>query len=171
MLARLRALGVLARVSWRGVQHDPAVATPTRVADRRQKRALDDEVEDVSRIAPEVPFRIPSRKPNTGAAIAAIASVGRVHPGRGAQLRDALSTAYWEHDEDIGDPATIVRLAEEVGIPGFVDLASYEGRSDARAWEREWTLARLGGVPRLVRDDGKIIWNLVPVAELRGWMG
>jgi hypothetical protein len=47
-----------------------------------------------------------------------------------------------------------------------VDLDGPAGHRLADEWEMDWVTRRLGGVPRLVRPDGRVLWGLVPLDEI-----
>ncbi len=164
--ARLEALGMMERCDWRGVQHDPSLPVPPRLGDRRVMRALEDDVDVVRREAQEVNITAPPVKPNTRRPIAAVAAVHRQHAPRAAAFRKALGTALWMRGEDISDPAVINSVAGWAGVPGWVDLDGPLGHRLADEWEMDWVTRRLGGVPRLVRPDGRVLWGLALPAEI-----
>jgi predicted DsbA family dithiol-disulfide isomerase len=157
---RLEALGFIDQCAWRGVQHDPSLPVPPRLGDRRVMRALEDDVETVHRDAPEVAMGAPPTKPNTRRAIAAVAAVYRQHALRATAFRRALGAALWVRGEDISDGAVINSVAAWAGVPGWVDLDGPAGHRLADEWEMDWATFRLGGVPRLVRSDGRVLWGL-----------
>ena len=68
--------------------------------------------------------------------------------------------------EDISDGAVINAIAAAVGIPGWVDLDGPAGHRLADEWDMDWVTRRLGGVPRLVRPDGRVLWGLASAAEI-----
>ncbi len=164
--ARLEALGYINQCEWRGVQHDPSLPAPPRLGDRRVMRALEDDVDAVHRDAPEVAMFAPPIKPNTRRAIAAVACVHRQHAPRAAAFRRALGAALWVRGEDISDGAVINAVAAWAGVPGWVDLDGPAGHRLADEWEMDWATFRLGGVPRLVRSDGRVLWGLQPAADI-----
>jgi hypothetical protein len=61
-------------VSWKGVQHAPHLPKPMKLWQGSLAAELRHEVSVVQRLAPELPIRLPSGKPNTGPAIALAAS-------------------------------------------------------------------------------------------------
>ncbi|MDP1891156.1 MAG: DsbA family protein [Gemmatimonadaceae bacterium] len=166
LTVRLEALGLMDRCEWRGVQHDPALPTPPRLGDRRLMRALEDDVDAVRRMAPDVAITPPPLKPNTRRAIAAVATVHGQHVPRAAEFRRALGAALWVSGEDISDGAVINSVASWAGVPGWVDLDGPAGRRLADEWDMDWMTLRLGGVPRLVRPDGRVLWGLVSADEI-----
>jgi len=166
LTVRLLALGLMDRCAWRGVQHDPSLPVPPRVGDRRVARALEDDVEAVRMQAPEVEIAAPPFKPNTRRAIAAVAAVHRQHAPRASEFQQALAVALWVRGEDISDGAVINTVAAWAGVPGWVDLDGPAGHRLADEWEMDWVTRRLGGVPRLVRPDGRVLWGLAAVGEI-----
>lgn len=163
---RLASLGLMDRCEWRGVQHDPSLPVPARVGDRRVMRSVEDDVDAVKQQAPEVEIAAPPVKPNSRRAIAAIAAVHRQHAPRASAFRQALSAALWVRGEDISDGKVINAVASWSGIPGWVDLDGPAGHRMADEWEMDWVTKRLGGVPRLVRPDGRVLWGLANAADI-----
>jgi len=164
--ARLDTLGVSEQCEWRGVQHDPSLPVPPRMGDRRVMRALEDDVDTVHREAPDVAIAVSPIKPNTRRAIAAVATVQLQHPPRAATFRRALGSALWMRGEDISDGGVINSVAAWAGVPGWVDLDGPTGHRLADEWEMDWATFRLGGVPRLVRRDGRVLWGLASAVEI-----
>jgi hypothetical protein len=163
---RILALGLEPRVEWRGVQHDPSLPVPARLGDRRVMRALEDDVDTVRLQAPEVEIAAPPMKPNSRRAIAAVAAVHRQHALRATEFRRALTVALWVRGEDISNGAVINAVAEQVQVPGWVDLGGPAGNRLADEWDMEWVTRRLGGVPRLVRPDGRVLWGLASAESI-----
>lgn len=163
---RLEALGMMDRCDWRGVQHDPSLPVPPRLGDRRQVRMLEDDVDAVRHAAPDVEMFAPPMKPNTRRAIAAVAAVHRQHAPRAAAFRRALGAALWVRGEDISDGAVINAVATWASVPGWVDLDGPLGYRIADEWDMDWVTRRLGGVPRLVRPDGRVLWGLASAADI-----
>lgn len=164
--ARLAALGLIDRCEWRGVQHDPSLPVPPRMGDRRVVRALEDDVDLVTLQAPEVEITVPPFKPNTRRAIAAVAAVHRQHAPRASEFQQALGVALWVRSEDISDGAVINAVAAWAGVPGWVDLDGPAGHRLADDWDLDWVMRRLGGVPRLVRPDGRVLWGLATAGDI-----
>jgi len=163
---RLEVIGVMEHCEWRGVQHDPSLPMPPRFGDRRMMRALEDDVDVVHREAPEIELTAPPIKPNTRRAIAAIAAVHRQHAPRATAFRRALGSALWVRGEDISDGTVINAVAAWAGVPGWVDLDGPAGHRLADEWDMDWVTRRLGGVPRLVRPDGRVLWGLASPGEI-----
>lgn len=164
--ARLDSLGVMPRCDWRGVQHDPGLPVPPRIGDRRLMRMLEDDVDAVHHDAPDVAMQAPPMKPNSRRAIAAVAAVHRQHVPVAASFRRALGSALWVRGEDISSGAVINAVAAWSGVPGWVDLESPAAHRIADEWEMDWVTRRLGGVPRLVRPDGRVLWGLASVDDI-----
>ena len=166
LTARLQTLGLMEICDWRGVQHDPSLPVPPRTGDRRVVGALEDDVDAVQLQAPEVEIMAPPFKPNTRRAIAAVAAVHRQHAPRASQFQRALGAALWVRGEDISDGAVINEVAAWAGVPGWVDLDGPAGHRLADDWDMDWVTRRLGGVPRLVRPDGRVLWGLATSADI-----
>jgi hypothetical protein len=163
---RMESLGVMDRCDWRGVEHDPSLPVPPRLGDRRVMRALEDDVDAVRRAAPDVSITAPPIKPNTHRAIAAVAAVLRQHAPRATVFRRALGTALWARGDDISDGTVINAVAAWAGVPGWVDLDGPPGHRLADEWDMDWVTHRLGGVPRLVRPDGRVLWGLAAAGDI-----
>ena len=168
---QLAALGVSAAVRWRGVQIDPAVPSPMRSLDRRSLDRIEDEIAELHRRVDGVLIRLPRGKPNTRKAIVAVASVMRQQPARAALFRDAIYRAYWHDGTDLSSPAELQRVADAAAIPRFVELDHPDAEDMVEEWDLEWATERLGGVPRVIRSDGKILWGLKPTREASVFFG
>ena len=166
LTVRLLAIGLLDRCEWRGVQHDPSLPVPPRMGDGRVVRALEDDVDAVMLQAPEVEIAVPPFKPNTRRAIGAVAAVQRQHGPRAGEFQRALGVALWVRGEDISNGAVINAVASRVGVPGWVDLDGPAGHRLADDWDMDWVMRRLGGVPRLVRADGRVLWGLATAGDI-----
>lgn len=167
----LVALAVSGAVHWRGVQHDPGLPSPMKPLGHRAAQQVEDEIEEARRRSPGLEIVRPSGRPNTSRAIVAVASVMRTHPVRAAEFRTALFRAYWRNGADLSSPAVLHRIAESVKVPGFVDFDHPDAVALAERWEVDWAVERLGGVPRVIRSDGKILWGLRPPEETAAFLG
>ncbi len=157
---QLVALGVGGAVLWRGVQVEPALATPMRSLDRRALDRIDDEITETLRRVGDTVMHLPRGKPNTRKAIVAVASVMRQQPARAALFRDALFRAYWRDGTDLSVMGEIQAVADRAGVPRFVQLDDPDADEMVENWDLDWATERLGGVPRVIRSDGKILWGL-----------
>lgn len=162
---QIAELGVSAAVRWRGVQIDPGAPLPMRALDRRSLDRIEDEIAELHRRVEGVVIHLPRGKPNTRKAIVAVASVMRQQPARAALFRDALYRAYWRDGTDLSSPAELQRVADAAAIPRFVELDHPDAEEVVEEWDLEWATERLGGVPRVIRGDGKILWGLKPTRE------
>lgn len=162
---QLAALGVGLAVHWRGVQSDPSLEVPMRPLDRRALDRLEDEMSEVRRRVEGLRMTRPAGKPNTLKAIVAVASVMRQQPARAAAYRDAIYRAYWQDGADLSEMASLQRLADEAEVPRFVSLDHPDAEEMAQDWELDWATERFGGLPRVIRSDGRILWGLKPTGE------
>jgi 2-hydroxychromene-2-carboxylate isomerase len=160
------SLGKSGAVTWKGVQQSPGLPMPARALDRRAINVLEDELADLERRVPGLIVRLPRGKPNTSRAIIAVISVMRQHPVRAAAYRDALYRAYWRDGTDLSEMAQLQRVADECGVPRFVELDHPDAEEVADEWDLDWATERLGGVPRVIRKDGKILWGVRSAAEV-----
>ena len=163
---QLADLGIGAHVTWRGVQTDPELASPMRTLDRRALDRIEDEIAEVRRRLDGVLIHLPRGKPNTRRAIVAVASVMRQQPARAALFRDTLYRAYWRDGTDLSSAAELQRLADASAVPRFVELDHPDAEETAENWDLDWATERLGGVPRVIRSDGRILWGLKPTREV-----
>lgn len=159
---QLVALGVSGAVRWCGVQHVPGLPEPMRPFDRRGQDQVLDEVEQIARQAANLRIAVPVGRPNTSKAIIAVASVLLKASSRAAAFRDAIYRAYWRDGVDISVMRELQGIADRSGVPRFVQLDHPDGEELAEAWELDWATERLGGVPRVIRSDGRILWGLRP---------
>ena len=162
---QLVALGVSGAVHWRGVQIEPLLPVPARALDRRALDRIEDEITEVRRRMDGLVMHLPRGKPNTLTAIVAVASVMRQQPARAAVFRDALYRAYWRDGTDLSVMAELQRVADAAGVPRFVQLDHPDADDLVEDWDLDWATERLGGVPRVIRGDGKILWGLKPTHE------
>lgn len=162
---QLVELEVSGTVQWRGVQIDPRLQTPMRSLDRRALDRIEDEISEVHRRMDGVLIHLPRGKPNTRKAIVAVASVMRQQPARAAVFRDALYRAYWRDGTDLSVMAELQKVADRTAVPRFVELDHPDAAEMVENWDLDWATERLGGVPRVIRGDGKILWGLKPMRE------
>ena len=162
---QLVSLGVSADVRWRGVQVDPTLGVPMRSLDRRALDRIEDEITEVQRRVDGVLMHLPRGRPKTLKAIIAVASVMRQQPARAAVFRDALYRAYWRDGVDLSVMAELQRVADLASVPRFVQLDHPDAEEMVENWDLDWATERLGGVPRVIRGDGKILWGLKPMHE------
>jgi 2-hydroxychromene-2-carboxylate isomerase len=162
---QLVALGVSGTVQWRGVQVDPTLGVPMRSLDRRALDRIEDEILEVQRRVDGVLMHLPRGKPKTLKAIVAVASVMRQQPARAAVYRDALYRAYWRDGADLSMMVELQRVADLAAVPRFVQLDHPDAEEMVENWDLDWATSRLGGVPRVIRSDGKILWGLKPMHE------
>jgi 2-hydroxychromene-2-carboxylate isomerase len=168
---QLVELGVSAAVHWRGVQIDPAAPSPMRALDRRSLDRIEDEISEVRRRLDGVLIHLPRGKPNTLKAIVAVASVMRQQPARASLFRDAIYRAYWRDGTDLSSLAALQRVADASAVPRFVELDHPDAEEMVDGWDLDWATERLGGVPRVIRSDGKILWGLKPMHEASAYFG
>jgi len=162
---QLATLGVGGAVLWRGVEVEPSLVMPMRSLDRRALDRIEDEIAEVRRRVDNVVMRLPRGKPKTLKAIVAVASVMRQQPACAAVFRDELYRAYWRDGTDLSVMAEIQGVADRAGVPRFVELDHPDAEDEVEEWDLDWAVERLGGVPRVIRSDGKILWGLKPMHE------
>ncbi len=154
-------------LAWRGVQVAPTLPAPAMVLERRARERLEIELLDAARVLPQLKVQLPTRLPNTRAALQAVASVERMHRTRADAFRTALFRAYWQRDVDISDMTAVVAIAADAGVPPWVEFDHQAAQAAQVAWELEWQAERLGGVPRVIRSDGQMLWTVKDAASVR----
>ncbi len=165
-----QALPTADELAWRGVQVAPTLPVPAMLLERRARERLEIELMDAVRVLPQLKPRLPTRLPNTRAALQAVASVERMHRTRADAFRTALFRAYWERDVDISDVSSIITIAADIGVPPWADLDHLAAQAAQVAWELDWQAARLGGVPRVIRPDGQILWTVKDAASVQAFL-
>jgi len=110
-------------------------------------------VENILRLAQEsgIAMRRPARVPNTHKAHEAT-EYAREH-GRQWEFHRRVFRAYWEDEEDIGDPAVLCRLARDCGLDGEgLAEALAEGRYTAQVQKQmDWARQEaVQGVPTVI---------------------
>ncbi|MEA3245004.1 MAG: DsbA family protein [Gemmatimonadota bacterium] len=158
-------------VEWRGVQMEPGAPVQMVRHDRRAIDRLEMDLVATRRAAPDVRLHVPRGRPNTRVALQAVVAVERMHAVRAESLRTAVFRGYWWDSADLSDVATLRRLADEAGVPPWVDLASQAAQATQVGWELQWQVERLGGVPRVIREDGEILWQVESPATVARFVG
>ncbi len=113
-------------------------------------------IDNILRLAQEsgINMKRPARVPNTWKAHEAT-EYAREH-GRLGEFHRRVFQAYWEDEEDIGDPAVLCRLGEECGLDADgLRQALAEGRYTPQVRRQmEWARqAAAHGVPTVVFND------------------
>lgn len=160
---RLDNCGLAEEVEWCGVQHARHLRTPMALNADAYAAEVAAEVVTLGRIAPEVPIKAPASKPNTAAAIAAIATAVVADAPAGADLRERLLHAFWLDGADLSDPAVLDGLGAPVPDPA--------GNALAQAWDRRWQEVATFAVPTLVVADRGVLTGLVDDDSLRRAFG
>lgn len=87
-------------------------------------------------------------------------------PARQLALKRALLAAYHGRGENVGDPAVLARLADDVGLDASRArdvLASDAYEADVRARERFYADRGIGAVPAVIVDERHLISGGQPV--------
>ena len=109
-------------------------------------------------------------KPKTKRALVAVTAVARMHPVRAGEFRAALFRAYWRDGEDLSARGVVQYIADETGVPRWVDLEDTAAAGTLTKWELDWRTERLGGVPRAIRPDGQILWSVKDAQSAREFL-
>ena len=80
----------------------------------------------------------------------------------------SLYRAFWADGADLSDPAVLDRLAEAAGLTGL--QPDEDDTATAREWRRNWERTGLGGVPLIIRADGKPLYGLVDSEQLAAFL-
>ena len=158
-------------IEWRGVQLHPELATPMPMLDRWAVGRLEIEVGDAIKLAPGIGLTVPPARPNTRLAHVAVRAVERMHGARAAKFRDLLFKAFWWNGADLSNAQVLRQIADTAGVPRWVEIDHAEAQHDVSRWELDWQTAELGGVPRAIGPDGKILWGVKSVNAARAFFG
>jgi predicted DsbA family dithiol-disulfide isomerase len=165
---RVEALGLAGQVSWRGVQHAPHLAQPMVPAGPGLASELRHEVEGIQRLAPEVSIVLPVGKPNTFAAICAVAAAMDVDRAKAHQLELALYREFWRQGTDISDSAVLMKMAHACGLGEL--RVTPEAQRTASSWQAAWELSGVHAVPALIREDGQRLVGLAKSEDLKRFL-
>ena len=132
----LEAWGASRDVLWRGVEHEPHLRIPAAPTHAEQE-ALRREVEDVQRRAPGVGVVLPSSRPSSGPALAALAQLAE-GSAEAATARTRVFRALWRDGRDISQRVVLSELLGDLGVD--VDALDPEPvRQATAAWRhRGW---------------------------------
>lgn len=155
---------------WRGVQVDSTLPAPMKRLDRRAQGRVEADLAEVLRAWPGGTMRVPPGLPNTRVALQAVAAVDRMHAARADAFRTALFRAYWQGGRDLSELTVVREVAATAGVPPWVDFENQAAQAAQVGWELEWKAERLGGVPRVIRSDGQILWGFRGEAESRAFL-
>lgn len=172
MHERVHALGVMDRLSWRGVQHAPHLSRPMTPWSGHLAAELKQEVAVVRRLAPELAITLPRGKPNTASAIAAAALALQIDPLRAQAFIRSLYRLFWLEGLDLSDETVLQQDAERHGFaPALVSGASAVPVDHLlRSWEEQWHETEHDGVPLLERWDNAILVGLMPADSLLSFL-
>jgi predicted DsbA family dithiol-disulfide isomerase len=157
---RLERLGVSDRITWRGVEHEPALPVPM----ARDDAEIAAELASVQSRAPEVAIAVPPGKANTAPGLLAAAAALRTDAVKGAAFRQAVYRAFWRDGKDVSDPQVLAELAQAAGLPA--PRTRPEDALTVASWRLEWERSPLRGVPLLLRDDGETVYGLKDIETL-----
>jgi 2-hydroxychromene-2-carboxylate isomerase len=157
-------------IEWRGVQVDETLPVPMTILDRRARGRLEMDISDALKAWPSGRLEVPRGMPNTKLALQSVASVERMHRTRADDFRAALFNAFWHRGEDLSDIAIVRRAADAAGVPPWAELGNQAAQGTQVSWELAWKTERFGGVPRVIRGDGQILWKLKSEAETRAFL-
>jgi carboxymethylenebutenolidase len=87
-------------------------------------------------------------------------------------LSDALLTALWRDDRDLGNPDEVVAVANAVGLDGHALVNAAPGYADTfRADTEKAAAAGVFGAPSWKLPDGEIFWGQDRIELLRWRLG
>jgi predicted DsbA family dithiol-disulfide isomerase len=113
-----------------------------------------------------LPFRRPSRIPNTRRVLEIAEVVRTTAPQAFPAVDAAFYDAQWVHDEDLGDPAVVDRILGEAGVDVDLDAgATLLDESMAEAREHDVT-----GTPAWWVDDRLLIPGVQDPTTLQRWI-
>ena len=157
-------------LEWRGIEIEPGVPSPMPPLDRRSQGRIEVEVPGAVWKSESLGIVMPKGRPNTRRALTAVAAVSRMNSVRASALRVALFRAYWRDGEDLSLRGVVQYIADECSVPRWVDLEDVAAAAALASWELDWRTERLGGVPRVIRADGQILWSVKDEASAREFL-
>lgn len=165
--SRLIAAGVASAVEWRGVEHAPHLPIPLQQADPALAAELERETATLSQLAPDLPLRRLTGKPNTRAAILAAIVALRINRERGHEFKLSLYRAVWQQGQDISDLGVLAELFQGAGFePDDLSLGPEEEATYLN-WRAQWAATNTGAVPLIVdRARGLFLPGLQSQSEL-----
>jgi predicted DsbA family dithiol-disulfide isomerase len=107
---------------------------------------------------------------NTRPAHQAYKVVQRLAPEQADAFNEAVYRAYWEFDQDIGDPDVLAQLAEDLGVDGDAlrqSLAAGEALAEVIAEEEMGYMSGISGVPAFVFMDKYLVSGVRPPDQLQ----
>jgi predicted DsbA family dithiol-disulfide isomerase len=113
-----------------------------------------------------LPFRVPSRIPNTRRVLAVAEVVRATAPEAFGAVDAAFYDAQWVHDEDLGDPAVVDRILADAGVAVDLDAGATlveEAMAEARRHD-------VTGTPAWWVDDRLLIPGVQDRATVERWI-
>jgi predicted DsbA family dithiol-disulfide isomerase len=169
--------GLAFTVQWHPFQLNPDM--PEAGLDRREYRItkfgswersqqLDAQLAEKGRAAGlDIRLDLQRRTPNTLAAHRTI-RLAHAHGVQNAVV-EALFAGYFTEGADIGDPATIARLADGAGLPAdavLAMLAGEEGRAEVLAEDVNARRSGINGVPSFIMANHVLFSGAVPAETM-----
>jgi predicted DsbA family dithiol-disulfide isomerase len=168
MHERLHDLGLMAQVSWHGVQHARHLPVPMQTWSGHLASELKQEVEMVRRLAPELPIALPLGKPNSGPAIAAAARALIIDRLLAQEFIRSLYQMFWVDGKDLSNQELLQDRAERQGLPPaqICGKTALPIDDQLRVWEARWNETEHSGVPLVQRSDGAQLVGLVSASSI-----
>jgi predicted DsbA family dithiol-disulfide isomerase len=168
MHERLHDLGLMAQVSWHGVQHARHLPVPMQAWSAHLASELKQEVEMVRRLAPELPIALPLGKPNSGPAIAAAARALIIDRLLAQEFIRSLYQMFWVDGKDLSNQELLQDRAERQGLPPaqICGKTALPIDDQLRVWEARWNETEHPGVPLVQRSDGAQLVGLVSASSI-----
>ena len=108
------------------------------------------ETEILTQIAPELPMRELTAKPNTRPAILGTITALRIDQTKGKQLKSSLYRAVWRDGLDVSSPSVLTELAAAAGFDPDELAPTPEDAAKLMSWRESWAETNIGAVPMIV---------------------
>jgi predicted DsbA family dithiol-disulfide isomerase len=163
---RIKSIGSLRSVEWRGVQHRPNLPSPAESLVGADLSDLLDELRRLAQVEPRLAIWNQGLRPNSGLATRIVAAVRRSQPGREWEVITAFYRALWKERRDISNGQVVAEVLSECSLsrPDFL----IEAEHDIRTWQTEWAESpSQHRLPMLNSDRGATLTGLGTRERLR----
>lgn len=133
---RLRTIGDIQSVEWRGIQHMPAASSVVRTIDVQSE--LLGEVAVIRKRAREIAIVTPDFRPSTALANDVVCALRDEEPAKVAGLRTLIYRSYWQEGRDFSDPEILRELVELAGLEYPDSIEDPDGTRLLEEWQAEW---------------------------------
>lgn len=166
---QLVALGRMAVVDWRLVEHAPDVSVFNNTPESQAELAS--EVFTVRSRAPDVQIALPPLRSDSRFATLCVIAAREICPQKAAQLLKNLYEALWVDGLDISATPVIYNCITAAGLPGELTIEEHHETqldTDQATWEQAHNHLR---VPVLIDADGRKVLGLPTGEQISTFFG